>query len=102
MAEQLATWCDWVDGSAGIVAAAEALRTIARMLKTQQFRLARLARGGSADLAPTLERCAKEWAAAQEAIAHLCASHERIQGVALPDGDSPMGRSRERSLSALS
>jgi len=102
MAEQLATWCDWVDGSAGIVAAAEALRTIARTLKTQQFRLARLARGGSADLAPTLERCAKEWAAAQEAIAHLCASHERIQGVALPDGGSPMGRSRERSLSALS
>ena len=34
------------DGGAGIAAAAESLRTIARTLKAQQFRLARLPRGG--------------------------------------------------------
>lgn len=102
MAEQLATWCDWVDGDAGIVAAAESLRTIARTLKAQQFRLARLARGGTtADLAPTLEGCASEWSGAQAAIARLCASYDRSQPVSLPHGSSPLGRTLERSLSAL-
>jgi hypothetical protein len=101
MAEQLGTWCDWVDGEPDMAAAAESLRSIARALKTQQFRLARLARGGSADLAPTLERCAKEWDAAQQAIAHLCVGRDRSQPVALPRGARPLGSALERSLSAL-
>jgi hypothetical protein len=101
MAEQLATWCDWVDADPGIVAAAESLRTIASTLKTQQFRLARLARGGSADLAPTLERCASQWNIAQQAIARLCARQDRTEPVTIPTGNNPLGRSLERSLSTL-
>jgi len=101
MAEQLATWCEWVDVDASMAPAAESLRTIAGKLKVQQFRLARLARGGTADLAPTLARCAKEWSAAHEAIMRLCARHQRTQSVALPDGSSPIARSLERSHSAL-
>ncbi len=101
MAEQLAMWCDWVDAGPDLAAAAESLRTIARALKTQQFRLARLARGGSADLAPTLERCASEWDAAQEAISRLCARHDRSLRVSLPEGGSLLGSSLDRSLSAL-
>ena len=101
MAEQLAMWCDWVDAGTSMTTAAESLRTIARSLKTQQFRLARLPRGGTADLAPTLERCAREWSVAHEAIVRLCASHDRNQPMSLPDGGTPVGRSLERSLSAM-
>lgn len=100
MAEQLATWCDWVDSSPAMATAAESLRTIARSLKTQQFRLARLPGGGSADLASALQRCAREWSVAHAAIARLCAREERVEPVALPEGSNPLGRSLERSLSA--
>jgi hypothetical protein len=101
MAEQLATWCDWVDAGPSMSAAADSLRMIARSLKTQQFRLARVPRGGAADLAPTLERCAREWSVAHDAITRLCASHDRDQPVSLPDRASPLDRSLGRSLSAL-
>ncbi len=102
MAEQLAIWCEWVDTGTEIAAAAESLRTIARTLKTQQFRLARLARGGTVDLRSTLEQCAREWSIAQGAIVRLCARHDRSRPVSLPEGSSALGRSFERSLSALS
>jgi hypothetical protein len=102
MAEQLATWCDWVDSSSGMVAAAEALRTIARTLKTQQFRLARLPGGGTADLTSTLQRCAREWGVAQAALVRLCARQDRDQSVSLPESGNPLSRSLERSLSTLS
>jgi hypothetical protein len=101
MAEQLATWCEWVDTGADMRAAAESLRTIARTLKTQQFRLARLARGGTVDLASTLASCADAWSAAQEAIARLCARHDHSQPVSLPAGSNPLGTSWERSPSTL-
>ena len=85
-----------------MVAAAEALRTIARMLKTQQFRLARLPGGGAADLTPTLERCAQEWSVAQVAFLRLCARQDRDESVSLPEGGKPLSGSLERSVSALS
>jgi hypothetical protein len=102
MAEQLAMWCDWVDAGMSLTTAAESLRAIARSLKTQQFRLARLPRGGTADLAPTLERCASDWNVAREAIARLCAGHDRSEPVSLPEAASPLRRSLERSLSVPS
>jgi hypothetical protein len=99
MAEQLATWCDWVDDGKSIAAAGESLRTISRTLKTQQFRLARLPGGGTADLTRPLERCANEWSLAQAAIARLCDWQPDGQPDSLPEGSNPLSRSR--TLSAV-
>jgi hypothetical protein len=101
MAEHLAIWCDWVDGDPAIARAAESLRTVARTLKAQQFRLARLPRGGTADLAAALEPCVREWSVAQDAIARLCDRRDESRPVSLPEGRSSLSRAAEKKLSGV-
>ena len=102
MAELLAMWCDWVGSEAASVRAAGSLRTIARTLKTEQFRLARVARGGRSELAATLESCAREWSIATEAIAWMCKRNAGEPDVALLGGRGKLGESSARSLSTVS
>ena len=102
MAELLAMWCDWMGSEAATVRAAGSLRTIARTLKTEQFRLARVARGGRSELAATLENCAREWSIAAAAIARLCERDAGELDVGLPGDRSPLGGASERALSTVS
>jgi hypothetical protein len=74
MAELLADWCEWASGAPSQSGASTALRSLSRTLMTAQFRLARVAGGGTWDFAGALRECAQHWAVAAEGIAAICES----------------------------
>jgi hypothetical protein len=93
MAELLGAWCDWVSDDAALQDAGVALRSIAQTLKAQQFRLARVPRGGPApDLAGALRRCAPSWDHASRAIERVArASAGAVEGeTVLASSDAPI------------